>query len=442
MADKFVITDGNKDLVLTVNPKEAVAKLEKLNTIADNLPPQLLERLSADELRNLATGIVDTTEKGDNGKTKRKTKQQLLALLTEATESRRKQTQIANAQHALELSAILEHTKSSPLLLGLVNECMRTQDLQEAIDKYISWLRTSGNQGSGYTDKTIAKTLSPKVTQFLTLNTQFTKEQSETLLKHWREQMTPLHKAIVSEGDQQREDINRGERVEMDASAITAWVQKTLTAVNDELQPGQWKAVTYAIALATGRRCAEVLSNQTVFAYDDERHLQFYGQLKKDTEVDEIYRIPTVVNSNLVLRGWSALVNSGKCIDHKRVNAVYTKQLTTDLPKQIKQELATMGIGSPKDARDFYACYLDMLLMQYASNWHATLANRPELDTGKQPPSNQVVIGGMLGHDNSFSATENYKKLYVTWSESFEPMQLDARDLWEPAGHPGKLTLQ
>ncbi|MBD2214881.1 hypothetical protein H6G27_34300 [Nostoc linckia FACHB-104] len=74
----------------------------------------------------------------------------------------------------------------------------------------------------------------------------------------------------------------------------------------------EWREITLAILILTGRRPAEVLSSG-VFEVIDDCHLSFKGQLKKKDEFDEFtYKIPTIGNTAREIKtaiDWLNMVN-------------------------------------------------------------------------------------------------------------------------------------
>ena len=107
----------------------------------------------------------------------------------------------------------------------------------------------------------------------------------------------------------------------------------------DEKNEVNWKDVSCAIALCTGRRMGEIhLSGQ--FKQIDDYELSFKGQLKGKSRTeggsllkDVVFQIPTLVPANLVINGIDWLEAKGKRLDPKQhkpkdVNNRYSKYLS------------------------------------------------------------------------------------------------------------------
>ncbi|MBC8120713.1 MAG: hypothetical protein H7Y22_02610, partial [Gemmatimonadaceae bacterium] len=183
----------------------------------------------------------------------------------------------------------------------------------------------------------------------------------------------------------------------------------------------QWEAVSFALALSTGRRQAEVhctgallpvdahrpdLGNDVVavktgyavvFAGRGDR---LFGQTKArpGTEAEKEWRarpqrtIPTLLSAELVIAGWNWLEEHEHKVEHEdEVNGAFNGKL--------RAFMAKVATGySYKNLRDFYAvgCW---------RNW---------LKDGVQETSLPERLKEVLGHGPLGDATPSYRKFCLT----------------------------
>lgn len=102
----------------------------------------------------------------------------------------------------------------------------------------------------------------------------------------------------------------------------------------ETLKKTNWKHVSIAIAIATGRRMAEIHNPNTVFTVDGDG-LQFEGQLKARGLADEYYEknpsylIPSLVAPELVVAGHQWLIDQGKTEEvTKKANNRFSRYLS------------------------------------------------------------------------------------------------------------------
>ena len=76
----------------------------------------------------------------------------------------------------------------------------------------------------------------------------------------------------------------------------------------DEFKSSDWKRVSLALAIVTGRRMAEIHSTDSNFEIVDEHHVMFTGQLKVKGDAERYfgenpaYEIPVLVSADLVVK--------------------------------------------------------------------------------------------------------------------------------------------
>lgn len=112
----------------------------------------------------------------------------------------------------------------------------------------------------------------------------------------------------------------------------------------DTLKSSDWKRVSVALAIVTGRRMAELHHVDTRFEYVDQSHVKFTGQMKiKGSAADYFeklpsYEIPVLADAELVTKGHEWLKGNGKVVDSaKAVNRRYSGDLS-DYLKLLKSK--------------------------------------------------------------------------------------------------------
>lgn len=109
---------------------------------------------------------------------------------------------------------------------------------------------------------------------------------------------------------------------------------KTLSNL-DKLSFRQWKRISIALAIATGRRLAEIHQESTKFEYVDKSHVNFTGQLKVKGDAEEYfakypsYQIPVLIDASLVCKAHQWLKDNNKVVDNsKAVNRRYSGDIS------------------------------------------------------------------------------------------------------------------
>lgn len=420
----LIATENNSEVILTRNPLTVAEQLEKHNLIADYLPPSVIQKLAADDLRAVCTGVVSLTKVTEDKKHKRLTKQELAQSLIAATEGRRNERELATKAMTIKLAQVLEGTPETKVAQDIM-WTLKNANVYKAVDDLLE-LWQMGDSSIGrkpYTTKTIAKTLSPEVKTFLKTRALTIVDATyvDEFLKYWDTRLRPMHRSIINEGQDTR--VERAfDRTQLQAAPILCWTKEVLSNVK---QAG-WKRVAYALGFATGRRMSEVLGERTHFVSDGESHVYFFGQNKKADDIEELwYRLPTLVDASLVITGWQYLRDNNKMLPASRVNKSHGKPLSTDISHEMRAELEAIGISKAKGTqafkttRDFYAAC--------CVGWHEILGV-----SGYKTPAITPFIGGLLGHEKDFIATADYQKLQITDITSVECV-LDERDLTQLA---------
>ncbi len=103
-------------------------------------------------------------------------------------------------------------------------------------------------------------------------------------------------------------------QIRVDISNTLLWAKDTLENVNAK---SKWVDVSVALALVTGRRQDEI-HGKGKFELIDEYTLSFSGQSKATGEAKDYfeenpsYPIPTLINAEIVMKGWNWLVQADK----------------------------------------------------------------------------------------------------------------------------------
>ncbi len=173
----------------------------------------------------------------------------------------------------------------------------------------------------------------------------FTQLQSclEMLLRQIKIQISDL--TAEKKGLQERQLAKR--KKEKETISFKPLYEFALNTLNrlEQLKPSDWKKVSISLAITTGRRLAEIHLASTTFEYVDNQNVSFTGQLKvKGSAFDYFqkepsYKIPVLVNANLVVNAHQWLKANEKVIDTpKAVNTRYSGDLS-DAMKVFKKRL-------------------------------------------------------------------------------------------------------
>lgn len=114
----------------------------------------------------------------------------------------------------------------------------------------------------------------------------------------------------------------------------------------DNLSSRKWKHVSIALAIATGRRLAEIHQQSTKFEYVDKNHVNFTGQLKVKGDAEEYfeknpsYEIPVLIDAKLVCKAHQWLKDNDKVVGNsKAVNRRYSGDISQTM-KGLKANLS------------------------------------------------------------------------------------------------------
>lgn len=175
-------------------------------------------------------------------------------------------------------------------------------------------------------------------------------------------------------------------------------------AVNVLERLDNWKDVTYAIALMTGRRMAEILGSHGVYELE-ETELHFTGVLKgkgRDVEGESLintrFKTFPICNPELIIKGIEYLTNDGRRNeDVDKINKVYASIFSNRATREMMRVRKESGLdGQFKTARDFYATYqADKVFKQ-----------------SEQTCTQMVFVMNRL-HQAEMGATDSYRKFRI-----------------------------
>lgn len=154
----------------------------------------------------------------------------------------------------------------------------------------------------------------------------------------------------------------------------------------DNLTSRDWKRVSVALAIATGRRLAEIHQTSTKFEYVDKWHVEFTGQLKVKGDAAEYfeqnpsYTIPVLVDAQWVVKAHQWLKDNDKVVSNsKAVNKRYSGDIS-DFVKILKQRLnIEHNFFTYKGLRSIYALVCNQVF------------NEGDVD-------NNLYLASILGH--------------------------------------------
>lgn len=126
-----------------------------------------------------------------------------------------------------------------------------------------------------------------------------------------------------------------------------------------------WKDVAIALALVTGRRMfSEILMDTTEFSLIDGQDMtvMFWGQAKtRGRGESEAYQIPTLVEAELVVKGYQYLASLGKLGDTSEANDLDGVKYKTKnrhsryINQHVKSDWTVIPGAKPRTLRELYA---------------------------------------------------------------------------------------
>lgn len=407
--DRPKIRIGNLELL--VNPQSDSERFEKQAQLG-HLEPEVIERSHTLLIRDLATGLLKTTENG-----KRLNKRQLLDKLLPMIAAQR---QILVASSA----ALVETLAASGIDDTKVIELVKSKDPREAARLVYDSLATRMKP------ITIAKGRTTDIYKLLESATELQVFRIQEFKDEWSGLIAPALNESNSTYEAKVNARMENQR-EIKAEPVVLFAQDWLESLyewsegkTDEdikqiaadvlKRRGQleinWQAVTYALSLSTGRRPSEILSTETTFEVTEDGQLHFTGLAKSKTRAGSKIEnareakectSPSICPVEHVMNGLRYLTLIGKRTDiaHDNVNSRYSTPLSSDMRQDIRDKLRSMGITNLYDCRHFYANYWKRL-------HEITPGNR--MDSSK-------YLELIMGHSDAAS-TASYKDVFVSFA--------------------------
>ncbi len=255
-----------------------------------------------------------------------------------------------------------------------------------------------------YTNKTICKTVLPKIKKYLTSIGDYRKkgwglEVVDILYSKYN----PTIKAINTEYDRLVNPEKKARVSDLNTDAIVNWAIETLK--NDD----RWHRVSLALAVVSGRRMVELHGENRHFevgngiitpivndraldkTYQFPQTLVFTGQAKTKSKDDLSFQIPVLCEPQLFLERWNNLPPERLNLDPTIVN----KRVSTLISNATKKLRASLGIKAYKDSRDIYS---NMVMVYFDSTNDLSDKER------------EILKGHLLGHEMRIATSERYGK--------------------------------
>jgi integrase len=375
-------------------PRTTEEKMRKIEALA-HIPEQAFSRITVRELREFAKGLI----------TKPKArKEELVEKLIDLTKDKRNELAARAAQAVSDLSTMQINIEEIGFLLNTSDDPGEVADL------------VYSNFATRFAPTTISKRITPALTKLISNNPHIDPEKAIVFKRRWLDIVRPTTTEINKTYSEQVADQHR-HLEETNEEAVLCFIEATLLAAKNG-QPVHWAAVVLALVGATGRRPCEIMSKESTYELVDKNMLLFNGQAKtKSRQEVGAYTIPTLVEAELCLAGLQWLEENGKRIDckHGEVNGRFSKSLSTNLPKELKEKLASIGLHKPYEFRHFYACYLNELFNQ--------CPNRPRV-------SSRAFLSRLLGHGaNDISTSSSYESKRIRLTLAPEEQE-ELTELW------------
>lgn len=264
-----------------------------------------------------------------------------------------------------------------------------------------------------YTQSTITKTYTPRIIKYVNSLEDVPEDYKNIFEISLKRENKEDNKAVNDEYKLSTVPKYSSDRRLVNFSWVIDWANEQLISRRN------WKLVTLALTLTSGRRPVEIhctgsfevteTPNGRIPDYPIIKGwVKFTGQAKEKEnmttkEAKGTYTIPLLVESGLWIESYNWLVEQGKTgITKDKLNKNYSKEIS----KTVSQYLAPHNILKWYDCRDFYAgCFRTM---------HSTLigqGSKPHLKMGEE-----VVLSELLGHGaKDISTQHSYGKMAVIY---------------------------
>lgn len=295
-------------------------------------------------VRALATGMIGVKSDG-----KRKTKVELLEGFVELIKE-------ARELGGLRYGVVMTDMVNGGFDLDKLNAMMVVLSGDGLVDAIEAALKSNG-----YADSTMVKTYLPDIYKAIEAYGNADASESVRLLKN---RFNPMTKSV---------NATEAAKVVVHVNNVRPVIWSPLMVFLDglEIDRAGWKDLSVFIALATGRRMAEVHGINTSFYATDDDHVMFGGQLKTKGREDgvEPYIIKTFADASRVVAAWERLKTLRAPLPPFEVNRKLSKPLSSEMPASIVALYNASGIEKYKDMRDIYAAkMLDFLPVHITAN--------------------------------------------------------------------------
>jgi len=307
---------------------------------------------TAKAIQALATGMVHI---GSEGKT-RATKAILIERLSTYIREERVAASITDSNDMKYVETVLGDCSFS---VDKLRQLMMTLTGKDLVDALASLILSRGLAPS-----TITKTVLPDVGKMLTTYYKGTdlKDVRDFLYRRFQALNLSVNASTIAVRSSKCHN-----RVMTDWKVLAPFIDNIL----DNIETVSWKHLSFAIAIATGRRQGEVHGIATSFSVIDSGHVLFSGQLKTKTKgVNPPTSIPCLFDAYKVVSAWERLRTMNRAsYSPETVNSAVGKALSTEMPKDIRDIKAACNLVAYKDNRDCYGAYcLLSKPQQYSTN--------------------------------------------------------------------------
>jgi len=333
---------------------------------------------AAKAIQALATGMVHIGGEGKN----RATKAVLIERLSAYIAEERLTASITDTNDRKYVETVLDDCSFSVAKLELFMTTLTGQDLIDALASLIL--------SRGLAPSTITKTVIPDIVKLLKVH--YKGSDILELTKGLYTRFKALNQAVNNATTIKTGIICRN-RTNTDWKVLAPFVENIL----DNVETVSWKHLSFAIAIATGRRQGEVHGIGTSFSVVDSGHVLFSGQLKTKTKgVNPPAVIPCLFDAYKVVSAWERLRTMNRAsYTPEAVNSAVGKALSTEMPKDIRDIKAACNLVAYKDNRDCYGAYC--------------LLSKP------QHYSTAAYLSTIMGHgENDDNTAKTYDKRSVT----------------------------
>ncbi|MHC5823908.1 MAG: protelomerase family protein, partial [Nostoc sp.] len=253
-----------------------------------------------------------------------------------------------------------------------------------------------------------------------------------------------LKKEIVKDDKKHllaRREKEDGSYLYVDISNLLTWANDTLTILNSETSKMKWREVSIALAIVTGRRQVEIHGNG-YFELIDDYKVSFTGQAKTKEgglsrayfEQNPSYEIPTLVKSELVIKGQKFLADKGRTkLEAKKINDNLNGEIgdlfDILIPKQITVYKGKDKIENPEfiSLREKYKSEKENRLQdnQIIATYH-TLRQWYALACfhgSKSQKEFDLYVADILGHDRTTGQETSISSTAMRYKADYKLME-------------------